>query len=166
MNNTPNKENNSGTTERKLFYRNVKFTKLSFEFKNEQLDEDISGSFNESFDLHINWILSATKVDWKGIIISCDFRLISKNMEIKVIIQTKMEFDQKISENEVFNTTYFQVMAANFFFPYLTEIISCNTAKMGITPILIGYEVLNKIIEKTNAQGGFRKPLPPKNSTT
>lgn len=147
---------------KQLIYRDVKFTKICFEFNTLQFDEDVAGTFNESFDVQINWILTATKKDLKGIIISCDFKLGSKSLDIKILVQTKMEFNKELTESDIFNNTSLQVLTATLFFPYLTEIVSCNTAKMGITPVVIGYDVLDKIIDKTNEQGGFVKPpIPP-----
>lgn len=146
---------------KQLIYRDVKFTRVCFEFKTQQFYEDMTGAFSENFDVQINWILTTTKNDLKGIIISCDFKLGSKNLDIEVLVQTKMEFNKELTESDIFNNTSLQVLTAALFFPYLTEIISCNTAKMGITPVVIGYDVLDKIIDKTNEQGGFIKtPIP------
>ena len=52
---------------KQLIYRYVKFTRVCFEFKTLQFNEDVAGTFNESFDVQINWILTATKNDLKGI---------------------------------------------------------------------------------------------------
>lgn len=155
-----NMEKNKIDFKNHLISRYVKFTKICFEFKIGQLYEDITGSFNDTFDVRANWILTATKEDGKGVIVSCDFKLVSKNLDIRIIIQTKMEFDKKLSEEERSNTTFLQTLAANLFFPYLAELISSNTEKMGVTPIVIEYAVLDKIIEKTNEQGGFGKIVP------
>ena len=73
-----------------------------------------------------------------------------------------MEFDKELPKELIFNSTYLQVLAANLFFPYLTEAISSNSGKMGITPIIIGYDILDKIIEETEKQGGFEKKPPTK----
>lgn len=141
----------------RLIYRNVKFVKVCFEFKKPEFNEDDRGSFRDNFDMQINWSLTANKKDRTGVIISCDFRLNSKNLQIQILVQTKMEFEKKLSKELVFHSTYLQALAANLFFPYLTETISSNTEKMGITPVIIGYDILDKIVEETEKQGGFAK---------
>lgn len=138
-----------------LVYRNVKFSKIDFAFKKVQFGEDDKGIFNDSFDMHVDWEFVAEKSDRKGIIIGCHLKLLSSNLEIELMIQTKMEFDIKLSDEQIFNRTSLQILSAKLFFPYLMEIISANTAKMGITPIALGYDVLDRIIAKTNEQGGF-----------
>ncbi len=144
-------------TSRKLAYRNIKFKRIDFSFKTEQFNEDTTGSFKDNFDMHISWILTARRNDRKGAIISCDLRLISKNLEIILMIQTKMRFDKELSDKEVFESTSLQKLSANLFFPYLIEVISSNTVRMGISPITLDYSTLDRIIEKTDRQGGFVK---------
>jgi len=141
----------------RLVYRNVKFARIHFEFKKTMFNEDTRGTFRDNLDMQINWSLTATKKDNKGAIISCDFKLNSANLAIQILAQTKIEFDKELPKEIIFNSTYLQVLAANSFFPYLMELISGNSGKMGITPIIIGYDILDKIVEETEKQGGFEK---------
>ena len=147
----------------RLIYRNVKFARMRFEFKKTMFNEDTRGTFRDNLDMQINWSLTATKKNNKGVIISCDFKLNSANLVIHILVQTKMEFDKELPKETIFNSTYLQALAANLFFPYLTEFISSNSGKMGITPIIIGYDILDKIIEETEKQGGFEKKPPTQN---
>jgi len=146
----------------RLVYRNVKFARMHFEFKKTMFNEDTRGTFRDNLDMQINWLSTATKKDNKGVIISSDLKLNSTNLVIHILVQTKMEFDKELPKELIFNSTYLQVLAANLFFPYLTEAISSNSGKMGITPIIIGYDILDKIIEETEKQGGFEKKPPTK----
>jgi len=149
-------------SEKNLIHQSVTFPVVSFKLKADLETSDFSEGFHE-FDAPINismgWKLLGLRKDNRGIRLGCKVGLDSKLYEIEVIIHAVMEFNDDFSEDQCFETSFFQVLAAKLFFPYLSELISSNTARLSdsIRPLILEKSLLNDIINQTSKQKPFSR---------
>ena len=142
-----------------LISHTVSFPKINFScdtpvIKSENKDEKKACIRSMVFTISVNWKVLAIKEDKKGIVIGCNFIMNGGPYKLEIFIQTKIEFNKTIEEEQIPKTYNFQVLAAKIFFPYLIEMIASITPKMeaGTSPLILDSKLLDMIIESTIKQ--------------
>jgi len=143
----------------------VCFPKISFSAVKDSIPSDsistdrINCIREVGLNVSVNWMLKGIRKDNKGVIIGSSFKMTGNFIDINLIAQVKMEFKKQFLEQQIFNTTFFQVLAAKILFPYLAELVAVNTHKLefAVSPLLLDERLLRIILDDTVKRGVFQK---------
>lgn len=158
------KRKQSQLSEKDLIDQDVYFNGIKISAKkmfHDKLTEDGIGSgfYTDKTDISVQWKIVAIKKDNKGIVVGCVIKAEDLMYVCKLEIEVIMEFIRSFKEEFIFQTSFFQVLAAKLFFPHLVNIVLSNTSRMdsNISPLILDNDLLNLIINETEKQGPFKK---------